>query len=120
MDETIDERVLLEEAGQKISYIQAYKYCGTFLQELSLYDYMSIVKLKRKGMGTGACSEIQFNSTWVYSQIWVQALRKPGKHAVVCLDGYLSIDFSEEDDSCHRRYIYAIYNYCPIYRQQDT
>ncbi|KAM4063272.1 PIF1-like helicase [Hirsutella rhossiliensis] len=32
------------------------------------------------------------------------ALRRPGSGATVCLDGYLSKEFSEEDDeSCHRR-----------------
>ncbi|KAM4067473.1 PIF1-like helicase [Hirsutella rhossiliensis] len=31
-------------------------------------------------------------------------LRRPGKHASVCLDGYLSKDFGHDDDeSCHRR-----------------
>ncbi|KAM4066762.1 ATP-dependent DNA helicase PIF1 [Hirsutella rhossiliensis] len=32
-------------------------------------------------------------------------LRRPGKHATVCLDGYLSKDFGHNDDeeSCHRR-----------------
>ncbi|KAH6869232.1 hypothetical protein B0T10DRAFT_418792, partial [Thelonectria olida] len=35
---------------------------------------------------------------------WVQVLRRPGKHAVVCLDGYLSKDFDQDDEgSCHRR-----------------
>ncbi|XP_044720114.1 PIF1-like helicase domain-containing protein [Hirsutella rhossiliensis] len=31
-------------------------------------------------------------------------LRRPGKHASVCLDGYLTKDFGHDDDeSCHRR-----------------
>ncbi|XP_044714554.1 ATP-dependent DNA helicase PIF1 [Hirsutella rhossiliensis] len=35
---------------------------------------------------------------------WVQVLRRPGKHATVCLDGYLSKDFGHnDDDECHRR-----------------
>jgi len=33
----------------------------------------------------------------VFSAKWVQELRKPGKFAMVCLDGYLSMDFSEEE-----------------------
>lgn len=111
VDENADERVLLEEGGQRIFYIQAYAYRGTVLQDLSLYDYMSIVKLKRKGKGAGAWGEIQFDSAWPPSQIWVQALRKPGKHAVVCLDGYLSMDFSEEENDYYKRYVYSLYNY---------
>ncbi|KAM4061742.1 PIF1-like helicase [Hirsutella rhossiliensis] len=30
-------------------------------------------------------------------------LRRPGKHATVCLDGYLSKDFTYDDESCYRR-----------------
>ena len=48
-EETGEETVLLEEAGQRISFPQAYPHRGRFLQGLSLYDYMSVVKLKRKG-----------------------------------------------------------------------
>ncbi|XP_044717940.1 PIF1-like helicase domain-containing protein [Hirsutella rhossiliensis] len=29
---------------------------------------------------------------------WVQVLRRPGKQAMVCLDGYLSKDFDEDDE----------------------
>lgn len=52
-DEPVDETVLLEgrDRGQRISLVQAYPYCGEILRDLSLYEYMSIVKLKRKGSG---------------------------------------------------------------------
>ncbi|KAM4063422.1 PIF1-like helicase [Hirsutella rhossiliensis] len=30
-------------------------------------------------------------------------LRRPGKHATACLDGYLSKDFTYDDESCYRR-----------------
>ncbi|KAM5348942.1 hypothetical protein ACJ41O_008765 [Fusarium nematophilum] len=70
---------------------------------LSLYDYMSVVKLKRKSKGVGAWGEVQFDSSWPYSQTWVQALRKPGEHAVVCFDGYLSTDFSDEGEVYYKR-----------------
>ncbi|PVH91577.1 hypothetical protein DM02DRAFT_663849 [Periconia macrospinosa] len=105
MDESIDETVLLEETGRKISFLEAYPHRGRLLQGLSLYDYMSIVRLKRKGKGAGTWGEVQFDSAWPPSQTWVQALRRPREHAVVCLDGYLSMDFSEEDEDCHRRYV---------------
>ena len=103
MDETGDEIVLLEEAGQKISFLQAYPYHGRVLQELSLYDYMSVVKLKRKGKAAARRGEVEFDNTWPLSQTWVQALRDPGKNAIICLDGYLSMDFSKDDDMCYRR-----------------
>lgn len=106
-DEGVDETVLLEKAGQRISFVQAYPHRGRLLQELSLYDYMSVIKLKRKGKVATVRGEVEFDSAWPLSQVWVQALRDPGKHAVVCLDGYLSMNFSEDDESLHRRYAQA-------------
>src|SRR2546423_1775782 len=44
--EPVDETVLLEQAGQKVSLVKAYPYRGRVLQGLSLYDYMSLVTLK--------------------------------------------------------------------------
>ena len=66
--------MLLEEAGQRISFLQAYPHHGRFLQGLSLYDYMSVVKLKWKGKATAHQGEVEFESTWPLSQTWVQAL----------------------------------------------
>jgi hypothetical protein len=110
--EAVGERVLLEEAGQRISFVQAYPHRGRDLERLSLYDYMCIVKLKRKGKGaTNAWGEVQFDSSWPFSRTWVQALRKPGKHAVVCLDGYLSMDFSEDDERYHKRYVRSAFGH---------
>jgi hypothetical protein len=106
VNEGADEVVLLEEVGQRIFFIQAYPHRGRVLQRLSLYDYMSVVKLKRKGkvaaVGRG---EVEFDSAWPLSQTWVQVLRDFGKDAIVCLDGYLSMDFSEDEESYHRRYV---------------
>ena len=105
LDEEADETVLLEEAGQRIFFIQAYPHRGRFLQALSFYDYMSVVKLKRKGKGAAARGEVEFDSAWPFSQTWVQVLRDSGKDAIVCLDGYLSMNFSEDEELCHRRYV---------------
>ncbi|KAF1993896.1 hypothetical protein P154DRAFT_476817, partial [Amniculicola lignicola CBS 123094] len=104
-DQAVDEAVLLEKSGQRISFLQAYPHRGRLLQGLCLYDYMSVVKLKRKARDSNAAAwgEVQFERSWPLSQTWVQVLRKPGKHAVVCLDGYLSTDFNEEDGPCYRR-----------------
>lgn len=104
-EEPVEEVLLLEETGQRISFMQAYPHRGRVLHQLSLYDYMSIVKLKRKGKGAGAWGEIQFDCRWPASQTWVQVLRKPGQHAVVCFDGYLSMDMDEEDDGHYKRYV---------------
>jgi len=102
-DEGVDETVLLEKAGQRISFVQAYPHRGRFLQRLSLYDYMCVVKLKRKGKAGAVRGEVEFDAAWPLSQTWVQALREPGKHAEVCLDGYLSMNFADDDDESHHR-----------------
>jgi hypothetical protein len=98
-----EEPVLLQEAGQKISFLQAYMHRGRFLQNVALYDYMTIVKLKRKGNGAAAWGEIEFDSSWPFSKVWVQSLRRPGKSAVVCLDGNLSMNFAEEDEHYYKK-----------------
>jgi hypothetical protein len=84
--------------------LQAYAYRGRLLEGLALYDYMSVVKLKRKGQGV-AWGEVELDSSWPLSRSWVQMLRRPGQQATICFDGYLSMDFIEEDDSYHRRYV---------------
>lgn len=103
-DEELDnDTVLLEDSGQRISLVQAYPYRGRVLQRLSLYDYTSVVKLKRKNGLRVARRELQLDSTWPLARTWSQVVRKPGEHAVLCFDGYLSMDFGEEDEACHRR-----------------
>jgi hypothetical protein len=102
-EESVDEAVMLEETGQRISFLQAYPHRGQILQDLSLYDYMSVVKLKRKGGKRRVWGETELDRTWPLSKTWVQVLRKPGKSALVCLDGYLSTDFNDETESCYRR-----------------
>ncbi|KAM4064094.1 PIF1-like helicase [Hirsutella rhossiliensis] len=73
-DGSVDESILVEEAGQRICRVEAYRHRGDVLRGLCLYDYVSLV------------------------------LRRPGKQATVCLDGYLSKDFDEDDEgSCYRR-----------------
>lgn len=102
-----DETLMLESSGQKITFIQAYPNRGPQLAALSLYDYMSVVKVKRKGTEGGVRAALNFEEGWQPSETWVQVLRKPHEHAVVCLDGYLSMDFGEEDERCYRRYVQA-------------
>jgi hypothetical protein len=102
--------VLVEQAGQRISYFEAYPHRGDILRDLCLYDYMSLVTLKRRantGASAAAWGEIPFRDAAPFADKWVQGLRRPGKHAVVCLDGYLSMDFSQDDDDgpCHRRFV---------------
>ncbi|OAQ58651.1 ATP-dependent DNA helicase PIF1 [Pochonia chlamydosporia 170] len=105
-DESTEETVLVEEAGQRISAVDAYQHRGYVLRGLCLYDYMSLVRLKRKGKGKDSTpwGEVPFESGWPLACAWTQTLRRPGKHATVCLDGYLSMDFAQDDDGpCYRR-----------------
>ncbi|KAI8649722.1 ATP-dependent DNA helicase [Fusarium keratoplasticum] len=104
-DASVDESIVVEEAGQRISFAEAYHHRGDVLRGLCLYDYVSLVMLQRVGKdgSSGAWGEVPFESNWAPRKHWVQVLRRPGKHAVVCLDGYLSKDFEQDDEeeSCH-------------------
>ena len=99
----VDDNVLLVENGQKISLTDAYPNRGKLLESLSLYEYASIIILRRKGRGGGNWGEVEFDSEWPLAETWIQQLRKPGEQATVCLDGFLSMDFDEEDDIYYRR-----------------
>jgi hypothetical protein len=103
-DESVDETIQVRESGQKPTLVQAYPHRGELLWDMSLYDYMSVVKLKRKqGGGRRRKGEIEFVASWNPSESWVQALRSPDKRAHVCFDGYLGVDFGEEDELWHKR-----------------
>ncbi|PNP59973.1 hypothetical protein FNYG_14697 [Fusarium nygamai] len=105
-DSPVDESIVVEEAGERISYAEAYQHRGDVLRSLCLYDYVSLVRLKRvsKDEIPAAWGEVPFESEWESGRGWLQVLRRPGKHASVCLDGYLSKDFDQDDEeSCYRR-----------------
>ena len=51
----MNDAVLVEQAGQRISYFDAYPHRGAVLRGLCLYDYMSLVMLKRRDNGDGPC-----------------------------------------------------------------
>ena len=106
-DASADESIVVEEAGQRISFAETYHHRGDVLRGLCLYDYVSLVRLQPVGKdgSPGTWGEVPFENGWATGKDWVQVLRRPGKHAVVCLDGYLSKDFGQDDDeSAHRRY----------------
>jgi len=98
--------VIVEESGHRISFLNAYEHRGNVLRSLCLYDYVSVVRLQRISTygRPGKWGEVPFQDSWLPGKDWVQVLRRPGKHATVCLDGYLSKDFEHDDDGpCHRR-----------------
>jgi hypothetical protein len=94
---------MLEPSGQRVTFVQAYPYRGPYLAALPLYDYISVVMIRRRRGRYGGQGVVEFDRAWPLSETWVQVLRKPGEHAAVCLDGYLSMDFEEEDERCYRR-----------------
>lgn len=110
-DNAVDESIVVEEAGHKLGHVEAYQHRGEPLQDLCLYDYGSIVRLKRRNSSNeesaAAWGEVPFQDSWPPGKAWIQVLRRPGKQATVCLDGYLSKDFSkaEEDEVCYGRYV---------------
>lgn len=110
-DNAVDESIVVEEAGHRLGHVEAYQHRGEHLRDLCLYDYVSIVRLKRRsGSNEGAAvawGEVPFQDSWPPGKGWMQVLRRPGKQATVCLDGYLSKDFSkaEEDEGCYGRYV---------------
>lgn len=113
-DAAVDESVVVEEAGHRLGHVEAYQHRGPLLRGLCLYDYVSIVRLKRRDSSEGEAAsvwgEISFDASWPPGGSWVQVFRRAGKQATVCLDGYLSKDFSqtEEDEVCYGRYVVRI------------
>jgi hypothetical protein len=95
-DEDTDGAVIVEEAGRRLSYLEAYGHRGTRLRWLCLYDYMSLVVLRRRPPKRVAWGEIPFEASSPFAGEWVQVLRRPGQRAVVCIDGFLSVDFNEK------------------------
>lgn len=63
-----EETILLEETCQRISFVEAYAHRGEVLRALSLYDYMSIVALRRKESGPTRKGEVAFDSSWAFSR----------------------------------------------------
>ena len=63
LNKRVKKTVLLEETGQKISFLQAYPYCGKLLQGLLLYNYISIIKLKWKSKAKAIQKEVKFDNT---------------------------------------------------------
>ncbi|KAM4055412.1 PIF1-like helicase [Hirsutella rhossiliensis] len=109
-DDPLDGSIVVEEAGLRSSHVKAYQHRGELLLGLYLYDYVSLVRLKRDS-NDGSCAgwgEAPVEDGRPPGRRWVQVLRRPGKQATVCLDGYLSRDFAHDDEDSCRRGIAAV------------
>ena len=104
-EESVEETILVEESGKRISYFEAYAHRGEVLRGMCLYDYVSVVSIKRKNKKDKVVwGEIPFAESCTTLIDYCQVLRRPGKHALVSLDGYLSLDMNEvRDGKCFRR-----------------
>lgn len=100
-DDGVGERILIEEHGrQRITLLDAYPHRGLALERLCLYDYMALVQLKPKtAQALRRDPEIPLDSDWLPSIKWTQSLRRANEDAVVCINGYLSMDFTADEDS---------------------
>ncbi|KAM4062608.1 PIF1-like helicase [Hirsutella rhossiliensis] len=72
------ETIPLRQGGRTLLCLEAYAYRGHVLQDLCLYDYMSMIHLDSDCEG------------------WMQKLRRPDQYAVPIFQGYISDD--HEDD----------------------
>ncbi|KAM4066730.1 PIF1 protein [Hirsutella rhossiliensis] len=87
-DVSVDESVAVEEAGERISFAEAYHHRGHVLRGLCLYDYVSLVRLQR--VGKDGCS-----GAW--GEVPSRAAGWPAKTGC-------SKDFEQDDEEqCHRR-----------------
>lgn len=59
---------------------------------------MSVVSIKRKSSTKGVWGEILFAENYSAFDGYAQVLRRPGKHSIVCFDGYLSVDLNKVED----------------------
>ena len=57
---------------------------------------MTLLIVRRRSAKKAVLGEIPFETGFASANEWVQVLQRPGMHAVVCLDGFLSLDFDEE------------------------
>ncbi|KID93243.1 hypothetical protein MAJ_10797, partial [Metarhizium majus ARSEF 297] len=55
-DDPVDDLIVVEEAGERISYVEAYEHRGGVLGSLCLYDYTSLIKLRRTDKDETAAS----------------------------------------------------------------
>ncbi|KAH6956009.1 hypothetical protein BKA56DRAFT_602817 [Ilyonectria sp. MPI-CAGE-AT-0026] len=84
-DSPVDESIVVEEAGERISYVEAYHHRGEVLRGMCLYDYVSLVKLRRNDEDDAAASwgEVPFESAWALGRGWLQVLRRPPASALM-------------------------------------
>ncbi|KAM4062455.1 hypothetical protein HRG_013633 [Hirsutella rhossiliensis] len=57
-DDPLDGSIVVEEAGLRSSHVKAYQHRGELLLGLYLYDYVSLVRLKRDS-NDGSCAAVQ-------------------------------------------------------------
>jgi hypothetical protein len=92
LDQPVDEKMCSWRRPERPSLVQALTYRGENLRALSLYEYMSEAEEQRCGGADRVGQHLA-----VVTDV-AQLLRRPGENAAICLDGYLSMNFNEDDD----------------------
>lgn len=73
----MNESILVQEPGQRICRIEAYCHPGNVLREVCLYDYVSLVRLKRidRDERHASWGKVPFGGGWAPGGGWVQVLK---------------------------------------------
>ncbi|KAM4055420.1 PIF1 protein [Hirsutella rhossiliensis] len=90
------ETIPLRQGGRTLLCLEAYAYRGHVLQDLCLYDYMSMIHLLRRNGRSEDESHIFLDGQDSDCDGWMQKLRRPDQYAVPIFQGYISDD--HEDD----------------------
>jgi hypothetical protein len=105
-EEPSPESVVFTDLGPKLSYYAAYPHRGEALADLSFWEYMSFVSLRRRGTNISAwTTQVSFNSNSEFAERWVQVLRRPDKLATPVITGYLGTDLEEDVEHYFQRQV---------------
>ena len=90
------ETVPLRQGGRTLLCLDAYAYRGHVLQDLCLYDYMSMIHLVRRRGRSEDESHIFLDGQDSDCDGWIQKLRRPDQYAVPIFQGYISDDHDDD------------------------
>jgi hypothetical protein len=102
--ESTPESVVFTDSGPKLSYYAAYPHRGDALADLSFWEYLSFVSLRRRGTEISAReTQVSFSVDSELGERWVQVLRRPEGLATPVITGYLGTDLEEEIEHYFQR-----------------
>jgi hypothetical protein len=63
VDGGLEDRIVLRDESQKITFLDVYPYYGEYLRKLILYEYLLVMVLKRKTLYAVIRTEVEFNNS---------------------------------------------------------